>query len=350
MAHLPTTGGRRLAKAVPAAAAAALLTLFAAPAGAQTTVRPPGVTPGGCTSATDQALADRLAVDIAASLAGRQGTVALTLWDAGTGTSCGYRPAAHFDSASVVKATIMAAVLRRADEEGRPVTAWEEGNLRPMITQSDNTAATALWRDLGRPRLEAFLRLAGLTDTVLGSEDHWGLTQVTAADELKVLALYADDPSVLSPESRAYGLDLMSQVVPEQRWGAPYGAPAAVTVHVKNGWLQRATHGWRVHSLGIFTGPGRNYRMAFLTHDNPTEAYGISTIQRVAQVVHRDLDAAAGATGAGQPLPAGPDIGAPEVSDGSAPFERTGTEPAPAPGGPAGPFRPGHGSGSADGT
>ncbi|MFF1867573.1 serine hydrolase [Kitasatospora herbaricolor] len=343
MAHLPTTGGR-LAKAVPAAAAAALLTLFAAPAGAQTTVRPTAATPGGCTSATDPALADRLAGDIAAALSGRQGTLALTLWDAGTGTSCAYRPSAHFDSASVVKATIMGAVLRRADEEGRPVTAWEEDNLRPMITKSDNAAATALWLDLGRPRLEAFLRLAGLTDTVLGADDHWGLTQVTAADELKVLDLYTDNPSVLSPESRAYGLDLMSQVVPEQRWGAPYGAPAGVTVHVKNGWLQRATHGWRVHSLGIFTGPGRNYRMAFLTHDNPTEAYGISTIQRVAQVVHRELDAAAGIPAAAQQLPVGPDIGAPEISDGSAPYERTGAEPAPA---PAGPFRPGrHGTGT----
>ncbi|WP_329496149.1 serine hydrolase [Kitasatospora herbaricolor] len=344
MAHFPTTGGR-LAKAVPAAAAAALLTLCAAPAGAQTTIRPTAVTPGGCTSATDPALADRLAGDVAAALSGRQGTVALTLWDAGTGTSCAYRPSAHFDSASVVKATIMGAVLRRADEEGRPVTAWEEDNLRPMITKSDNAAATALWLDLGRPRLEAFLRLAGLTDTVLGADDHWGLTQVTAADELKVLDLYTDNPSVLSPESRAYGLDLMSQVVPEQRWGAPYGAPAGVTVHVKNGWLQRATHGWRVHSLGIFTGPGRNYRMAFLTHDNPTEAYGISTIQRVAQVVHRELDAAAGIPAAAvQPLPAGPDIGAPEISDGSAPYERTGPEPAPA---PAGPLRPGrHGSGT----
>ena len=31
-------------------------------------------------------------------------------------------------------------------------------------------------------------------------------------------------------------------------------------MHVKNGWLSRATHGWRVNSVGAFTGHGHDYR------------------------------------------------------------------------------------------
>ncbi|WP_078858636.1 hypothetical protein [Streptomyces sp. NRRL F-2799] len=46
----------------------------------------------------------------------------------------------------------------------------------------------------------------------------------------------------------------------------PAGAPSTVAVHVKNGWLQRSTHGWRVHSLGTFnTSRPAPPREAFVT-------------------------------------------------------------------------------------
>jgi hypothetical protein len=81
----------------------------------------------------------------------------------------------------------------------------------------------------------------------------------------------------------------MNQVIAGQRWGTPYGAPSTVTVHVKNGWLQRSTHGWRVHSLGTFNGGGHDYMMSVLTQDNSTMSYGITTIQGVAKAIHKDL-------------------------------------------------------------
>jgi hypothetical protein len=113
----------------------------------------------------------------------------------------------------------------------------------------------------------------------------------------------------------------MAEVEPDQRWGTPFGAPPDVTTHVKNGWLQRATHGWRVHSLGIFTGPDRLYQVAVLTDDDPTESYGIGTIQRISQQIHRDLTGFAeeGRTGA---APGAPDVTAPEIGDGSVPALR----------------------------
>ena len=75
----------------------------------------------------------------------------------------------------------------------------------------------------------------------------------------------------------------------------PAGAPVSLTVHVKNGWLPLATHGWHVHSIGVFTGRGVGYSIVVLTIDNPTMAYGIATIEAIARVINRDLNPAAGA-------------------------------------------------------
>ena len=85
---------------------------------------------------------------------------------------------------------------------------------------------------------------------------------------------------MLHRASRTFALNLMAQVIPAQRWGVPAGAPADLTVHVKNGWLPLATHGWRIHSIGCFTGHHRGYSIVVLTEDNPTMAYGITTIER----------------------------------------------------------------------
>ena len=95
---------------------------------------------------------------------------------------------------------------------------------------------------------------------------------------------------MLTKTARRYELHLMARVVPAQRWGVPAGAPDDFTVHVKNGWLPRATHGWRIHSIGGFTGHGARYSIVVLTEDNPSMAYGVRTVETIAQVVNRDLN------------------------------------------------------------
>jgi hypothetical protein len=148
-----------------------------------------------------------------------------------------------------------------------------------------------LWAQVGRSSLQHFLNLARMTQTVLGPGGYWGLTQITARDELTLLNLLMSLNSVLDTPSRRYALGLMSRVVASQRWGVPDGTPAGVTVHVKNGWLPRPTLGWRIHSIGSFSGRGRDYMIVVLSENNPTMAYGIRTIENVALVVHRDLNA-----------------------------------------------------------
>jgi beta-lactamase class A len=166
----------------------------------------------------------------------------------------------HFDSGSAVKATILAALLRKAQAGHRALTARERKLAWRMITDSDNGAATALGDDVGRCRLGRFLRLAGMRQTVLGRDGYLGLTQITAHDELILLRHLLQPNLVLTKTARRYELHLMARVVPAQRWGVPAGAPGDFTVHVKNGWAPLPpAAGWYVNSVGCFTHADRNY-------------------------------------------------------------------------------------------
>ncbi|MFG2938326.1 serine hydrolase [Streptomyces sp. NPDC048282] len=243
-----------------------------------------------CTSAK-AGLAAKLKKDITAAIANRSGTIAVGLYDRSTKTTCTLRSTTHYDSASTVKVTVLATLLWDAKKHNRYLTTTEQSLAKAMITKSDNDATTKLWKQLGLTKIKGFLSAAGMTQTTPGANGYWGLTQIDVRDEQKLLALVTAKNTVLSDNARAYILKLMGQVVSSQRWGTPYGVPSGVSVHVKNGWLQRSTHGWRVHSLGTFKGGGHDYQMTVLTHDNSTMQYGINTIQAVAKVIHKDLAA-----------------------------------------------------------
>jgi hypothetical protein len=310
---------RALAGGLGAVAVASLAPLgLAQPAAAATTPL--------CTSTSHPALAAKLSSDIASALHGRTDTYALDVWDPHTGVSCSLHASYHFDSASVVKATIMGAVLWK--EKGKYLNSYELANLHPMIQNSDNQAATNLWNYLGRAELNAFLQKVGMTNTVLGPGGYWGLTQITAHDEMKLLDALTDRTDVLTAGGKSFAQTLMAHVETDQRWGTPYGTPNGVTAHVKNGWLPRATLGWRVNSLGIFNGSGRDYRMVVLTDNQSTMGYGITTIERVALQVHKDLGAlSSSASGAPSPramtqplAQPGSDTPRVETGDGSAPY------------------------------
>ena len=246
-----------------------------------------------CRSSSYPRLAARLDRDIDRALRGRVSAVAVGVDDPGRRLQCWLNSSAHFDSASVVKVTILSALLRKAQEQHRHLTRTEALLAKEMITESDNYAASALWDDVGRYDLQHFLNLARMTQTYLGPGPYWGLTQITAYNEVLLLRLLVNQNRVLDTSSRDYALGLMARVIPAQRWGVPAGAPDRLTVHVKNGWLPLPAHGWRVHSIGCFTGRHRGYSIVVLTQNNPTMAYGIHTIEAIAAVIHRDLNPAA---------------------------------------------------------
>ena len=280
---------RVLTVALGAALLGAALTAFPAwPAGAA--AGQAAASAAICSSSSHPALAARIGRDIQAARSGRVSTVAVAVDDPGLGLGCWLNRFSTFDSASVIKVTILAALLRKAEDQHRLLTATEAALARLMITQSDNDAASALWAELGRSYLQHFLDVAGMRHTWLGPGGYWGLTQITANDQVALLQLLLYGNAVLDPASRSYALKLMAEVIPAQRWGVPAGAPTGLTVHVKNGWLPLATHGWRIHSIGCFTGHGDSYSIVVLTQDNPTMAYGIATIEAIAQAINHDID------------------------------------------------------------
>jgi hypothetical protein len=266
----------------------ALLAGLAGPAGA--TARPAAASPAICASSSHPALAARIGRAIEAAQRPRVSFVAVEVDDPGAGLVCRLDSTSHFDSASVVKVTILGSLVRRAQQQHRPLTRAERALAWAMITRSDNNAASALWAGLGRARLQHFLDLAGMTHTVLGPGGAWGLTRITAADETRLLWLLLTPNRVLGTSARDYALALMADVIPAQRWGVPAGAPRSLVVHVKNGWLPLAPYGWRINSIGGFTGHGSRYSIVVLTQDNPTMAYGVGTVEAIARVVNRDLN------------------------------------------------------------
>ncbi|HEY1622813.1 MAG TPA: hypothetical protein VGG16_03365, partial [Streptosporangiaceae bacterium] len=48
---------------------------------------------------------------------------------------------------------------------------------------------------------------------------------------------------------------------------------------------------WQINSMGWISGQGRNYLIAVLTTRNPTEGYGIDTIDRLSAIAWRALGA-----------------------------------------------------------
>jgi len=241
-----------------------------------------------CTSATRPKLAARMSRGILAALAGRDSVVGLTVADPRLGLTCALHEGWHFDSASAIKATFISALLYKVGGPSH-LTKAQRGLAWLMITQSDNDAATTLWDETGITALQRFLDAAGLSHTILDNAA-WGLSQLTAQDEMTLLGVLVNAGNVLSSASRGYVLWLMSKVIPSQRWGVPAGAPADVTVSVKNGWLPYpVSDDWHVNSIGAFRGHDISYRIVVLTSGNATMAYGVDTIQAAATVINTDI-------------------------------------------------------------
>lgn len=274
----------------------ATMCVAARPGPARAATLGPGAGAGGeyqiCRSWQNHAaIAARMSQGIRAVLHRRDSIVAIRVQDPHLGIGCWYRERRHFDSASVVKATILGALLRKAQAGHRDLTGRERRLAWRMITESDNGAATALWNDVGRYRLNRFLQLTGMRQTVLGPTGYWGLTRITAHDELILLRHLLQPNPVLTRAARRYELRLMAHVIPAQRWGVPAGVPDTFTVHVKNGWAPLSpVPGWFVNSIGCFTHGDRNYSVVVLTQGSPTMEYGVATVADVAEVINRGLN------------------------------------------------------------
>jgi beta-lactamase class A len=201
--------------------------------------------------------------------------------------------------ASVVKLDVLETLLAERGGD-RKLSAGDESLARQMIEDSDNTAATSLWYEVGgAARISLFNAEAGLTQTTPSScvvcagfsWPGWGLSTTTPADQIALLRKLITPGSLFTDSERDYALSLLENVTPSQRWGVSSGVPAQVTMALKNGWLPLAgvDSDWQINSVGWISGGGRNYLMAVLVTGNPTEQYGIDTIDQLSAMVWQDM-------------------------------------------------------------
>ncbi|MEV0011133.1 serine hydrolase [Streptomyces sp. NPDC051840] len=228
-------------------------------------------------------------VDLDAELAGSLATLAdgadvsVAVLDTGSGARAVYGDDTY-DTASIVKVDILAALLLRAQDEGRELNGAEHAYAEAMIRRSDNASATALLRAVGGEEgLDAANERLGLTGTTAAHA--WGLTQTTAADQVRLLEAVDGTDSPLSKDSRAYLTELMGEVEEDQRWGVSAAGTDAV---LKNGWMPRTTTGlWDINSIGRVERGGRTLLVAVLSRGHATKEAGVALVESVAEAAAR---------------------------------------------------------------
>lgn len=264
--------------------------------------------PGGATSpggaaisggAAAKARGNPLGAAVTAYLGTRSGVVLAAVYDLGTQESWTIGSSGQAqDEASVVKVDVLETLLAQ-----RPggLSAADQALAQRMIDDSDNDAATTLWDTVGGASgIRAFNTHAGLRGTTPSQcvrcpgfpWPGWGLTTTTPLDQIALLRqLVSPSGSVLTAAQRNYALRLMETVTSDQRWGVSGGVPAQASVALKNGWLplNAAQTDWQINSVGWVSGLGRNYLIAVLSTQNPSEAYGIETVSELSALVWQHL-------------------------------------------------------------
>jgi hypothetical protein len=231
-----------------------------------------------------------------AYLAGRRGRVEVEVFDLSTGQQWTLGQQAPQAEASAVKLEILEAVLHQRSVQRVVLSLTEQELTPPMIEQSDDEAATTLWGDVGGAKgMRAFDHEVGLVHTSPSSclqcpgssWPGWELTTTTPQDQVTLLRQLVQPSGVLDRNDQKYALNLLENVTPSQRWGVSGGVPAGVTVALNNAALplDAGNLDWQIDSVGWVSGDGRNYLMAALSTSDPSEQYGIDTLNHLGAMV-----------------------------------------------------------------
>jgi D-alanyl-D-alanine dipeptidase len=207
-------------------------------------------------------------------LGGRAGVESWALIDS-HGRLHGLHARRVYVSASLVKAMLLVAYLRQAGN--RAPTPSERATLGPMITESDNELATAVFAQLGDAALRDLAGRAGMRSFSIAG--YWSGATFSAADQARFFRVF---DRLISPSSRGYARGLLSSIVSWQRWGfSRYSLAAGFETFFKGGW--RGTElGRLVHEAALFERGPLRVSMALLSDGNPSHDYGTATLRGVA--------------------------------------------------------------------
>jgi beta-lactamase class A len=204
-----------------------------------------------------------------------------------------WNPGERAQTGSIIKADILETLLHQAMLSHTPLSGSTTEVVQGMIEDSDNDDATDLWNQVGgASAISAYDRLVGMTQTDPNTEGYWGETTTSALDQIRLLRQLVKKHGLLDSPSQRYQLGLMENVVSGQNWGVSGGIPAGVSVALKNGWLPLTSDtDWEINSIGRIKGDGRWYLIAVLTAHDPSEQYGIDTIEGISSLVWSALRA-----------------------------------------------------------
>jgi beta-lactamase class A len=220
--------------------------------------------------------------DAAAYAHSRDGIVYFAVTDE-RGRLHGRRVRRAAPSASVLKALLLVAYLRRDSVRHRALTASDRSLLRPMIRRSANEPANRIIGIVGRAGVNRVARRAGMRRFVLHLPI-WGHSEITARDQAR---FFRKIDSHLPHRHRHYGMRLLATVIPSQRWGIPPVKPEGWRIYFKGGWGSGT--GRVTHQVALLRKGDVRISLAVLTQFNPSQAYGERTIRGVARRLLRGL-------------------------------------------------------------
>jgi hypothetical protein len=198
----------------------------------------------------------------------------------------GYREDHVEWSASVVKAMLMVAYLDQSSVAGRPLNGYDTSLLEPMITQSDNAAASEVRNIVGNGALQGLANRVGMAHFATASI--WGQTQITASDQTKLL-LHID--SYIPPRHRAYAMHLLASIVPSERWGIGEVAPKGWRLYFKGGWGSGT--GLVDHQVVLLVRGCARVSIAVLSMNDGSHDYGKETLKGMFSRLLRGLPSGA---------------------------------------------------------
>jgi hypothetical protein len=186
----------------------------------------------------------------------------------------GYRPDHVEWSASVLKAMLLVTYLDQPDVSRRVLNDYDRSLLFPMITQSDNAAASTVLGIVGDGNLWALANWVGMTNFQPASP--WGESHITARDQTRFF-LHIDN--YVSRLHKAYALRMLASVTPSQRWGIGEVAPRNWELYFKGGWGSGT--GLTDHQVVLLVRGCARVSIAVLTMYDVSHDYGKETLKGI---------------------------------------------------------------------
>lgn len=207
----------------------------------------------------------------------RPGRARFSLHDATSGRRWDYRATEPVKCASLMKTLLLATYLRSSAVRDRKLTERDRKYLRPMIRESANDPASALYVKLGGDAIARTARAAGMG--TIQPNPHWGMTRTTARQQV---ALFSRLPDLFPERHREYAMGLLATIVPAQRWGiGQVELPGNWQLYFKGGWGSGT--GAVDHQTALLMNGEQRLILSITTTDNPNHQSGKKTLKGVAE-------------------------------------------------------------------